>query len=42
MNVLNNFCIKEMAKILLQKVQEVKGQIVVDMHSAQAAERRTL
>ena len=31
-----------MAKIWLQKVQEVKGQRVVDMHSAQAAERRTL
>jgi len=31
-----------MAKIWLQKVQEVKGQRVVDLHSAQGAERRTL
>ena len=42
LNVLNNFYIKEMAQIWLQKVQGVKGQRVVDMHSAQAAERRTL
>ena len=42
LNVLNNFCKKGMKKIWLQIVQEVKGQRIVDMHSAQAAERRTL
>ena len=31
-----------MAKMWLQKVQEVKGQRFVDLHSAQAAEKRTL
>ena len=31
-----------MAKIWLQKVHEVKVQRVVDLHSSQAAERRTL
>ena len=38
LNVLNNFCIKGMAKVLVQKVQEVKGQRkrVVDLDSAQA------
>ena len=42
LNVLNNFFIKGMAKICLQEVQEGKGQIEVELHSAQAAERRTL
>ena len=30
LNVLNNFCKKGTAKIWLQTVQEVKGQIAID------------